>query len=335
MSDEFARQLEVQRRAFEAQFGSLEDMGFEDRTKRAGLENSESSGSGESGESSGSGESGEDDSGSEFEGFSDREDSSTKHDGAATATKPKDRAPRVIKFQGPADHYEAPSRREQRLLKSGRAPKLTLAETRAREAAVEGAEGDDGDDEDAEAQNLKHDVELQRFLAESHLLSALGGGAATASGADLTLETMDRVEYRDDALVGKARARTLEMRLRGLSATNGRERKLEKVPMNVRRGMVNKHQQRITKVEQEARDAGVVLARVRKGEFRKIDATYRKDLERRIGSSVRARDAERAARGRRERGLRVQSVGRSTRNGLVLSRAEIERVNGGSGGRKR
>nr|4QMF_A Chain A, Protein FAF1 [Saccharomyces cerevisiae S288C]4QMF_C Chain C, Protein FAF1 [Saccharomyces cerevisiae S288C] len=46
-----------------------------------------------------------------------------------------------------------------------------------------------------EAENLQNDLELQQFLRESHLLSA----------------------FNDDQVIGKARSRTLEMRLNRLS----------------------------------------------------------------------------------------------------------------------
>lgn len=321
MSDgDYAKQLEIQRKAFEAQFGSLEAMGFEDKTKNETQENSSSVESQESEQEDGDNSSDEAESDASFHGFSDDE-SSAKQKAAHGAS----RAPRVIKFGGVTDAYVPPSKKEQKLLRLGKAPvrKESESEEDGRSGARHG--GSDGEG-NVEAENLHNDLELQRFLKESHLLSAFG---STPSGADLTLQTMDNVEYKDDAVFGKARARTLEMRLQNLSSANGRSRKLEKVPMNIRKGMVQKHTKRIQQHEREARDAGVVLSKVKKGEFRKIDRTYRNDIERRIGSGQSAVDPQRIKH--RQRGLQVNSVGRSTRNGLIISSQEIKAITGSSG----
>ncbi|SCU83796.1 LAMI_0C04720g1_1 [Lachancea mirantina] len=313
---ELSKQLEAQRKAFEAQFGSLESMGFEDRTKidNLGSEKSEDSEDGDNGEGESENES--DSNWDSFEGFSDDEIQQSDE-------KFQERKPKVIKFQDPTDSYAPPTKQEQRLVRSGRAPKSALAESRAAQMAE--SKRVDSEDMDTEAENLKNDLELQRFLKESHLLSAFRSGS---SGADLTMKTIDSAEYHDDALQGKARARTLEMRLNNLSATNGQNRKLEKVPMHVRKGMVNKHVKKIAKFEEDAREGGIVLSRVKKGEFRKIGATYHKDIERRIGQSIAMKESQRSAK--RHRGPKIHSIGRSTRNGLVISQEEIRRINGTS-----
>lgn len=319
--DEYKRQLELQRQAFEAQFGSLESMGFEDKTKQ--LEDSEDSHSEESSKddmSSSSDENADEDADEdEFAGFSSDED-----DGGEKEVKPK-KQPRVIKFSGPSDTYAPPSKKEQKLLRSGK----TLNKNRKLLEQDPEEKIEDGD-EDAtlEAENLKNDIELQRFLKESHLLSAFN---SSASGASLTLNGLkdNSIAYHDDEVMGKARARTLEMRLNNISQVNGHEKKiskLEKVPMHIRKGMIGKHVERIKKYEEEAADAGIVLSKVKKGQFRKIQSTYVKDIERRIGKSIKSKDQEKSKK--RARGLKVQSVGRSTRNGLVISAEDIAKING-------
>ncbi|SCV04395.1 LAME_0H18096g1_1 [Lachancea meyersii CBS 8951] len=321
--DEYARQLELQRKAFEAQFGSLESMGFEDKTKNQTVdEMSDSDESQKSEAETGSESEGE----RSFQGFFDDdevEQSSYSQEKKKRQSRQVQHQPKVIKFDGTSDAYVAPSKKEQKLVRSGKAPKNSLTESRLQEELEEGSEGDD-EAADVEKDNLQNDLELQRFLKESHLLSAFGQN--THSGADLTLETMNNVEYRDDQVFGKARSRTLEMRLKNLSSVNGKSHKLEKVPMNVRRGMVDKHIKRIKKHEHEAREGGIVLSKVKKGEFRKIDSTYRKDIERRIGTKNASSDAQRRAK--RQKGIKVSSVGRSTRNGLIISPEEIRRING-------
>lgn len=268
MSDD-ARLLEIQRSAFERQFGSLESMGFQDRTKHRAEPETDSNS-----------EQDEQDSGSDVE----------------SEQEPQ---PRVIRFSGPADEYVPPSKKEQRLLRSG---------TPLRAAKKNHPPPSDDEDQHLERENLKNDIELQRFLKESNLLSAL---------------------HTDDSLAGKARSRTLEMRLRELSATNGSEtklNKLEKIPIQIRKGMVEKHLQRIKKHETEARDGGVVLSSVKRGQFRKIDKTYRNDIERRIGTSIKKKQT--LANKRRQRGLKIHTVGKSTRNGLVITKHEISKING-------
>lgn len=307
MDEEYLRQLEVQRAAFEAQFGSLESMGFEDKTKTEVVEeNSES----EEEQSSGS---------ESFHGFSEEEGGSQdEEDSEEEEQQPREverqrRGPKVVKFQETETDYK-PSKKEQRLIRSGKVPTLQAIEKASANAS------DSDSDPDQEQENLRNDIELQRFLKESHLISAF---------------QTDKNTIHDSELHGKARARTLETRLQSLSATNAvRQRTLETVPMNIRKGMVKKHKERITKYESEARDAGTVLSRVSRGEFRRIDATYKKDIERRIGrhtaAGKRAHAGGRPGRSgpKRDFGLKVQTVGRSTRNGLKLSAADIAKIRG-------
>lgn len=276
MSDD-AKLLEAQRRAFERQFGSLESMGFDDKTKES----------------------------NEVESEIESEVSSESEIESEIEIEEPQPQPRVIKFNGPSDEYVPISQKEQKMLRSGK----PLRKAKETNPTVEEPE-----DEDLERENMKNDIELQRFLKESNLLSALD---------------------TDDSATGKARSRTMEMRLRELSATNGSEtklNKLEKMPIQMRKGMVDKHLQRIKKHETEAREGGIVLSRVKRGQFRKIDKTYRNDIERRIGTNIKKKES--VVGKRRQRGLKIQSVGKSTRNGLVIAKHEIARINGsGSGNR--
>lgn len=274
MSDD-AKLLEAQRRAFERQFGSLESMGFDDKTKES----------------------------NEVESEIESEVSSESEIESEIEIEEPQPQPRVIKFNGPSDEYVPISQKEQKMLRSGK----PLRKAKETNPTVEEPE-----DEDLERENMKNDIELQRFLKESNLLSALD---------------------TDDSATGKARSRTMEMRLRELSATNGSEtklNKLEKMPIQMRKGMVDKHLQRIKKHETEAREGGIVLSRVKRGQFRKIDKTYRNDIERRIGTNIKKKES--VVGKRRQRGLKIQSVGKSTRNGLVIAKHEIARINGSGSG---
>ncbi|AMD20660.1 HDL084Wp [Eremothecium sinecaudum] len=319
---EYFKQLEAQRRAFEAQFGVLEDMGYEDKTKQA-LDDSSISDVDEVSNPS--------DVSSSFYHDSDAESSLCEEEQETVALPAvKTRQPRVIKFNAPKDDYVLPSKEEQRLLKKGLIPSVQALKAKTLLSGKKSKSNPtaDADEEAIEKENLHNDIELQRFLKESHLLSALGSAGSSSSGAELTLQTMDNIEYRDDQLHGKARSRTIEMRLREVAKTNGKGQKLEKVPMNVRKGMINKHVERIQKHEQEARDAGIVLSKVKKGQFRNIEATYKKRIEDRIGTSIKSKDRARENARHRERGFKIHSVGKSTRNGLVISQRDIAKVTG-------
>lgn len=296
MSDNYAEMLEQQRRAFEAQFGSLESMGFEDKTKSLANESSDEENTSEE----------------SFKGFSDKKDESDEEpeeddndkeslDGAKyTAPSVTRSTPKVIKFQDPSGAYEPPSKREQKQLRSGKPLRDTPLDDK-------NSDHDSDSDPDIERQNIKNDAELQKFLHESHLLSAL-----------------DPSTEPNAPIHGKSRAKALEMHLNHLSTTNGNTPKLEKVPMQVRKGMIRKHLHKIQRHEEEARDAGIVLSRTKKGQFRKIDSTYKNDIERRIGTSIKTREQQRKAH--RQRGLRVQSIGKSTRHGLKISSKDIDRI---------
>ncbi|CAI4365607.1 CIH_collapsed_G0024290.mRNA.1.CDS.1 [Saccharomyces cerevisiae] len=327
--DDYIKQMELQRKAFESQFGSLESMGFEDKTKNIRTEVDTRDSSGDEIDNS--------DHGNDFKnGTIESSNSSDEDSGNETAeennqdSKPKTQ-PKVIRFNGPSDVYVPPSKKTQKLLRSGK----TLTQINKKLESTEAKE--EKEDETLEAENLQNDLELQQFLRESHLLSAFnnGGSGSTNSGVSLTLQSMgggndDGIVYQDDQVIGKARSRTLEMRLNRLSRVNGHQdkiNKLEKVPMHIRRGMIDKHVKRIKKYEQEAAEGGIVLSKVKKGQFRKIESTYKKDIERRIGGSIKARDKEKATK--RERGLKISSVGRSTRNGLIVSKRDIARISGG------
>lgn len=337
--DDYMKQLEEQRKAFEAQFGSLDSLGFEDKTKNISAFEEESEEQSDVSGSDGIETSGEE----EEESVDVNSRIPIKISTTREHTDKEVRKPKVIKFDGPSDIYVEPSKEEQKLIRSGKtlaenAKKLARRNAKAQIHSM--AKGVDDTDENGvtEEENLHNDVELQQFLKESHLLSAFNDSNRSSnsqSGVGLTLESLkssnknDSIMFQDNEVMGKARMKTLEHRLRSISKINGHERKLnklEKVPMAIRKGMINKHTERIAKYEQDAKDGGIILSKVKKGQFRKIEATYKKDIERRIGTSIKSKDAERAAR--RERGLKVNSIGRSTRNGLVVSKAEIARING-------
>lgn len=324
MSDDaYLQALEVQRRNFEAQFGSIEEMGFSDKSKQVEESESESDafgGFGEEGEMSSEEDEDEDE---PKEDFDDSDDSSVSVEHTA---------PKVVRLN---QSFGAPqtvlSRKEQRMLRAGRAPTLVEIEKKEQELSkITKHQRQQAAKEDEE--NLENDMKLQRLLKESHILAH----QVEHSGAALTLQTLDY-----EAPVGNARKRTLDARIRGLSATNsatgGLPKKLENMPMSMRKGMIQARDKRISKYEEEARNAGIVLSKVRKGGVRELNigrgATVSSD---RLGSG------KKDTRQFRDRGLKIHAVGKSTRNGLIIPQADIDRINqkdrgkkGKRGGRRR
>lgn len=232
-------------------------------------------------------------------------------------------APVVIKFE---DKYSTsttgkPTSIEKKLRKSGKP--LTLAELKKKKQDALNQQMKNSKKDPSSAKDLKDDLDLQRLLSESHILKNLADerrNTSSASGAELTLKTLN------DPLIGKARVRTLDSRIEQLSSINGDEKKLnklEKIPMKIRQGMIKAQKARITDFENDARENGIIMSKNKKGHFRKLDndrAFISK--EKLIGKGNVSKNKI------RDRGLKIQSVGRSTRNGLVLSSADIAKIQG-------
>ena len=118
------------------------------------------------------------------------------------------------------------------------------------------------EDEEEEAENLKNDIALKRLLAESHLLDPIAGGGVGG--------------VRDLNPTGKNRHKALDMRIQALGSATSIY-KQERMPMNHRKGIVRKAQNREEKRRKEAVEAGIVL------EKRKGAKTERKRRERLVG----------------------------------------------------
>lgn len=169
-------------------------------------------------------------------------------------------------------------------------------------------------------ENFDNDLELQRFLNESHILSNFKN---KESGADLTLQTLDHEEP-----IGAANRHILQSRLQKLSSVNGVAKKnLSKMPMSIRKGMVKNRIEKIAKFEKDAKEGDIILSKVKKGELRDIGGSV--SISERIGTGLKNNKKLK----HRDRGLKIQSVGKSTRNGLIISQREIDRINGTGGGR--
>ncbi|CAX42392.1 pre-rRNA processing protein, putative [Candida dubliniensis CD36] len=316
--DEYIKALEIQRRNFEAQFGSIEDMGFEDKSKaQAESEDEDENSSQDSSDQS------SEEQDSEFDEVGSNVDEEEMYFLEGDEDQDDVPKPKVFKLN---DSSNTPppvvSKQDRKLLKSGRAPTLLEISKKEKLAAKQQAKQQSAKSKAEDEENLANDLKLQRLLKESHILA----NTLEYSGADLTLQTID---FEDPT--GKARRRALDSRIRELASTNSRTgglpKKLEKMPMAMRKGMIKKRDERIKKYEKDARDAGIVLSKVRKGELRDLDAGKGS-----TSSSDRLGTGKKVDKRIRDRGLKINGIGRSTRNGLVISQGEIDRVN--RGGRK-
>ncbi|KAI3406675.2 FAF1 [Candida oxycetoniae] len=312
MSDdlEYLKALEVQRRNFESQFGSVEELGYRDLSKQVSESDEETKE--EFSERSDSEKSDESD--SEFDDEYQYQEEPVKNNGVI---------PQVVRLNSGADTSLSPSslsthsvianKRERKLLKSGRAPTLSEIEAQTANLKQRAAKTDS-----EEISNLENDLKLQRLLKESHILAS---AANEFSGADLTLQTLD---YDDPT--GRARKRILQSRISELTQLNrGKDKKLESMPMNMRKNMIAKRDLRVAQYERNAKDAGIVLPKTKNGEVRDLKAgkgvTLTSD---RLGNGIRKSNKK---IDKRERGLKINGIGRSTKNGLIISPSDIQRIN--------
>ncbi|KAK9329418.1 hypothetical protein V1520DRAFT_385784 [Lipomyces starkeyi] len=243
----------------------------------------------------------------EFIGF---DDDFTKSQERKTASDDDADGPIIIRFDGSKTErmIKAPTPRDRRNFMSQSAPKpeSVLEKQAAKNQSRQKSKVDDD-----ETTNLKHDVELQRLITESHILSE-----ASRKGGAISLS-----EGSFDP-IGKARTKTMEARIDSLALQSGGKVKAskkdyysinpqallesqkkkfnkEKMPMRMRRGMLQKKAAREEKYEKNAKEAGIVLP--------KSPSRQKKSKE------------------MRDRGLKIQSVGRFTPSGLKLSKSEIAR----------
>lgn len=96
-------------------------------------------------------------------------------------------------------------------------------------------------------------------------------------------------------VIGKARHKTLDSRMNDLGLKKLKEGQM---PMKMRQALSAKQQQRKDRHVAQAKEAGIILAR-----------------------SATAKEPRKNVK--RERGLKINSVGRETRHGLIISKSEI------------
>lgn len=153
------------------------------------------------------------------------------------------------------------------------------------------------EEEEEEKEDLQNDVALQRLINESSILHSQAA-QSSFSGADIS--------FLDDGPIGKARLKTLTSRIESLG---GKHIPLQKNMPMLTRKMVNSKFQNKVKAEQEhAQEAGIILAKTAP-----VDNRF----------AIRKKKVV-----KRDRGLKINSVGKSTAGGIKLSKHEIRKFGG-------
>ncbi|KAG0652396.1 Forty S assembly factor [Hyphodiscus hymeniophilus] len=128
------------------------------------------------------------------------------------------------------------SKEELKAFMSSKPPSSTTITSTTLSKVVSSADEDDA----SETANLKKDLELQRFLKESHLLES-----AT-----------------DHSFSGKNRQKATDLRLQALGSKTS-ILKQEKMPMSHRKGIIAKQNEREEKRRKEAKENGIILEKAK------------------------------------------------------------------------
>lgn len=139
-------------------------------------------------------------------------------------------------------------------------------------------------------EDLQNDLALQRLIDESHILSERPK-SQQFTGADIS-GAGDPLER-----IGGSRVKIMESRL----AKAGAKSRTQRMPQAMAVGIRDKVKERKDKYRSEAREAGIVIAK-----------------ERHTRSKNRFRD----------RGLKINTVGKASEHGIHVSPAEIARLTG-------
>lgn len=140
----------------------------------------------------------------------------------------------------------------------------------------------------AEFEDLQNDFALQRLIGESHILGERSKDHQF-SGADIS-GVIDPLEQ-----AGKTRLKIMEARL----AKAGAKQSSQRMPQAMAVGIRDRKSERRQKTKTEAREAGIITAREK----------YTKSKHR-----------------KRDKGLKINSVGKASEHGIHVSAAEIARI---------
>lgn len=150
------------------------------------------------------------------------------------------------------------SKREMRAYLSSRPPDTTSTDiTRTTKSGKAGGEGDDDPHNEDSKTLLANDLELQRLISESHILSASNpfnsvGSSAGAGAADSKSFTE-----------GRTRKLTTDLRLQKLGSKESIFTQ-QKMPMGMRKGINTAKSEREAKRRREAKENGIILETAQK-----------------------------------------------------------------------
>lgn len=156
------------------------------------------------------------------------------------------------------------TKREMRAFLSSRPPDAvsSVAEgsSRGKPRSKQQQQGGDGNDDPQNEDSrslLANDLELQRLISESHILSATNPfNTAGSGGAHAPSRTFSE---------GRTRALTTDLRLQKLGSS-GSIFKQQKMPMAMRKGITGAKASREEKRRREAKENGIILERETPGE---------------------------------------------------------------------
>ncbi|PHH54653.1 hypothetical protein CFIMG_004564RAa [Ceratocystis fimbriata CBS 114723] len=140
------------------------------------------------------------------------------------------------------------SKHERKSFMSTKPTDLTASSATATETSNAANANEDANDENS-ATMLKQDIELQRLLAESHLLAQPAARLHVVSNTDKLFSD------------GKLRRKTTDMRVQALHHNANSVLAQQNVPMNIRKGRMAAQAAREDKRRREARENGIILER--------------------------------------------------------------------------
>ncbi|KAG5934217.1 hypothetical protein E4U60_004030 [Claviceps pazoutovae] len=151
------------------------------------------------------------------------------------------------------------TKRELKAFMSSRPPDPTTKQTTTQLSSVPSNKSALPLPEDAPSL-LKQDLELRRLLSESHLLNPHGRGAKSLSSVSSPSASPSSTTSTPAFAEGRTRRKTTDLRVQALGAKTSIHIQ-EKMPMQMRKGMMAAQQAREVKRRREARENGVILER--------------------------------------------------------------------------
>lgn len=151
------------------------------------------------------------------------------------------------------------TKREMRAYLSSRPPDAVSTvggKARAKHQQHKGGDGTDDPQNEDSRSLLANDLELQRLISESHILSATNPFNSAGSGANAPSKAFSE---------GRTRALTTDLRLQKLGSAGSIFRQ-QKMPMAMRKGISGAKASREEKRRREAKENGIILEREAPGE---------------------------------------------------------------------